>query len=65
MKPQWYTCVASSMWPKWPGQLLSFLPDGSLISSPSHVRHLMERSLDPMRGSLTLPYCGTPFAYAS
>lgn len=54
--PIWYTGLASSMCPKCPGQ--------SLMPSPQ-LRHFMERSTVPRRGSNKPPGFGRPFSYVS
>ena len=52
--PGWYTGLASSMWPKWPGH--------SDMPSPQ-IWHLKLRSMVPIRGSISPPiFLGHSFA---
>mmetsp|Transcript_10820 Transcript_10820/g.37579 ORF Transcript_10820/g.37579 Transcript_10820/m.37579 type:complete len:213 (+) Transcript_10820:4195-4833(+) len=52
-KPWWNTGLASSRWPKYPGQLMW---------SASSVWHLSPRSSVPSRRSDTPPFTGFPFS---
>lgn len=52
INPTWYTGLASSMCPKWPGHSLRLF---------AQVSHLLYLSMGPSRGSLKPPLAGLPF----